>query len=296
LVIERFVKEFGAMMNVADVDPHKVNEWLQLYKQADGSSISEMRRKFVRTAVLKFLTTITRDAFDRKAVAVVSAHSIKREQKEIIWLERLDAERLVKHVYELHGDYWGDMARIQLDLGWRPEELIMLRTELASERVVTLDVVEGDAPKTGKRSVQVPKSAKVAARRRLQNGSPVLFPRTGLKEKARRPKLTRDGPIHATMWYPSSFDKIYLTLLRSAAEAAGILKHIDCRILRRTFGSLQLRDGKKEHEVASLMGDRVETIRRHYARILAEEVSTELAPMVDEKQKAVEIKTETATA
>jgi integrase len=106
-----------------------------------------------------------------------------------------------------------------------------------------------------------------------------MFPRRGLIDKARKPKLSRVGPIHEVMWYPTSFDQIYLQLLRDAAEAVGIRKTIDCRILRRTFGSLQLRGGKRDVEVAALMGDRPETIRRHYARILAEEVTVELAPM-----------------
>jgi hypothetical protein len=36
------------------------------------------------------------------------------------------------------------------------------------------------------------------------------------------------------------------------------------------------RKSARDIEVAALMGDLVETVRRHYARILAEEVSTEL--------------------
>jgi hypothetical protein len=83
------------------------------------------------------------------------------------------------------------------------------------------------------------------------------------------------------MWEPTVFDKTYLALLRTAAEdkSVELKKSIDCRTLRRTFGSLQLRAGKKEHEVAALMGDRVDTVRRHYARVLAEEVPIELAPL-----------------
>ena len=282
-VIKRFVREIGPQLNVAEVDEHKVAEWLSLYKSPKGMPVGETRRKFVRTAVLKFLSNATKNSFDRDAVPVVSTHSIRREQKEIMWLERTDAEKLVASMYKLHGEYWGDAARLQLDQGWRPEEILMLRSDLGSERTITLDVVEGEAPKTGKRTLQVPNSALKAVQRRLAAGSPVLFPRRGLIEKARKPKLERVGSIHAPMWYPTVFDKTYLVLLRSAAEDAKITKHIDCRILRRTFGSLQLRGGKREVEVAALMGDRPETIRRHYARILAEEVTVELAPLPKEK-------------
>ena len=278
LVIKRFVREMGSQKNVADVDEHAVAEWLLLYKSPDGNPIGETRRKFVRTAVLKFLSSATKNSFDRAAVPVVSTHSIRREQKEIMWLERPDAERLVASMYKLHGDYWGDAARVQLDQGWRPEELPMLRSDLTTEKTITLDVIEGEAPKTGKRTIQIPSTTLAAVQRRLAEGSPVLFPRRGLKEKARKPLISRVGPIHVAMWYPTSFDKVYSQLLRSAAEDAGISKTIDCRILRRSFGSLQLRAGKRDVEVAALMGDRPETIRRHYARILAEEVGIELAP------------------
>jgi len=295
IAVDKFVRQFGPTMNVADVDEHKVSEWLQLYRSPKGTPISERRRKFLRTVVLKFLSTITNRSFDREAVAKVTSHSIRREQKEIIWLERLDAERLVKTMYALNGDYWGDLARIQLDQGWRPEELIMLRTDLASDRTITLDVVEGEAPKTGKRSIQVPISARVAVRRRMTAGTAVLFPRVGLTEKARKPKLPRSGPLHREMWYPRSFDKVYLSLLREASTSSGISATIDCRTLRRTFGSLQLRGGKKEHEVAALMGDLVDTVRRHYARILAEEVSTELAAMLEEPVPRCEASTVTAS-
>ena len=277
-VVRRFVKEFGPDLNVAEIDEHKVAEWLLVYKSPKGKPITETRRKFVRTAVLKFLAVATKNSFDRVAIPLVSTHSIRREQKEIMWLERDDAERLVASMYKLHGEYWGDIARIQLDQGWRPEELLMLRTDLASEKTITLDVVEGEAAKTGKRTIQVPGTALEAVARRIAAGALVLFPRRGLIEKARKPHLERSGPIHTAMWYPTVFDKTYLQLLRSAATDADIKKRIDCRILRRTFGSLQLRAGKRDLEVAALMGDRPETVRRHYARILAEEIMIDLAP------------------
>jgi hypothetical protein len=274
--IERFVREFGPKLNVAEVDEHKINTWLQTYRKPDGGDITERRRKFIRTTVLKFLTTVTNKAFDRDAIEKVSYHRMNRERKEIIWLDQLEAERLVNAMRELHGDYWGDVARIQLDMGWRPEELTMLRSELATDRVITLDVVDGIAPKTGKRSVQVQTTTRDAVRRRLSDTSPLLFPRRGFKGKTRRPRVPRAGPIQNIMWYGRTFDRVFLSLLKAAKEKAQIKKPIDCRTLRRTFGSLQLRNGRRDIEVAALMGDLVETVRRHYARILAEEVSTEL--------------------
>jgi len=43
--------------------------------------------------------------------------------------------------------------------------------------------------------------------------------------------------------------------------------------LRRTFGSLLIRSGKTEVEVAAAMGNSPEMVRKHYARILGEEVT-----------------------
>jgi len=80
----------------------------------------------------------------------------------------------------------------------------MLRSDLANARAVTLDVVEGEAPKTGKRSVRVPASAKEAIVRRLAAEAPVLFPRQGESGKSRKPKIDRPGAIHAVMWLSPS--------------------------------------------------------------------------------------------
>jgi len=51
-------------------------------------------------------------------------------------------------------------------------------------------------------------------------------------------------------------------------------KGMDALSLRRTFGSLLIRAGRNEVEVAAAMGNTPTMVRRHYARILGGEVST----------------------
>jgi hypothetical protein len=152
----------------------------------------------------------------------------------------------------------------------------MLQKCFVNGRTITLDVLDGEAPKTGKRTIQIPPSSREAIERRLAVEGPLLFPRLVERKTFRKRK---DG-ASTFMWDEMVFYRTYSANLQIAAAAAELKCETDARILRRTFGSLQLRGGKKENEVAALMGDRVETIRRHYARLLAEEIGVELAPLL----------------
>ena len=52
--------------------------------------------------------------------------------------------------------------------------------------------------------------------------------------------------------------------------------HIDCKWTRRTYGSLQLRDGKTFSEIAALMGNSIIMVELHYARINSSELKSNL--------------------
>jgi hypothetical protein len=54
---------------------------------------------------------------------------------------------------------------------------------------------------------------------------------------------------------------------------------VDCRTGRRTCGSLLLRAKKSIEQVASILGDRAETVREHYAKILSREVDPSAAAL-----------------
>ena len=51
---------------------------------------------------------------------------------------------------------------------------------------------------------------------------------------------------------------------------------MDCKSTRRTYGSLQLRDGKTFAEVAALMGNSIKMVEQHYARYKSSEIKSNL--------------------
>lgn len=275
-LINRFVEEIGSKRKADGIHEAEIDKYIHTFTRRDGSAIGEVRRKEIRSYVLDFLEYATRGNFDRKAVRTVAEKAIKRERKMIVWLERKEANRLIKNMYKLYGEYWGDLAQMQLAMGWRSEELTILQTKHASEKTVALepvtDTITGQLyGKTGSRSVQVPEVCKAAIKRRLAVTGVLMFPRV-----IRRPSRQKREGLLADAWNPEHFYREYRKRLKKAAEKSEIEKPVGCRILRATFGSLLLRAGRTPYQVAKAMGDRVETVERHYARILAVEIDTNL--------------------
>lgn len=274
--VNRFVAKSGGTRKADDVTPEEVSRYVETYRQESGAAISEQHRTTLRYQLCTFLETATSGVFDRREVRTVKSHAVRREQKAIIWLESKEVDALLKAMYAL-GEYWGDVATIQARMGWRPSELIILQKQCVGERVITLEPVVDETTgfhygKTGGRSVQIPLNARTAVRRRLEApGSPLLFPRLMTRDAVRQRKGTLE-----TAWTQDNFCTVYLEHLQQAAVAAKISKHVDSRTLRRTFGSLLLRQKRTPYEVAKLMGDRPATVERHYASILAGEIDTNL--------------------
>lgn len=80
-----------------------------------------------------------------------------------------------------------------------------------------------------------------------------------IKELLIFPSLGKDGGI----WKQDYFSSCLNTWLPEGMTALS---------LRRTFGSLLIRSGKSEEEVAAAMGNSATMVRQHYARILGGEV------------------------
>lgn len=283
--IDRFVKDVGADRQVDDISEKELSKYIQSYRKkskdgnVQGQPISEERRKAIRGALCSLLESATDGVFDRKRVVSISAHAVDREKRVPVWLDEGEAARLITEVYRLSGSYWGDLLTVQFHTGFRPSELTILQKDLIIENSIQLVPVLDEATgayrgKTGARSVSIHKNIKSIINNRIDMGnSPLLFPflsKQGEGKNARR-KNNAKGLLK-TAWTLHAFSKQYAEVLRNAATAAKIKKPIDTRTPRRTFGSLCLRQGATEHEVAVLLGNQAKIVRRHYAQLCASEI------------------------
>ncbi|MBX3460781.1 MAG: site-specific integrase [Planctomycetes bacterium] len=279
--INRFVQDMGKDRKADDISEAEVSRYVHSYRDANGKAVGEERRKGIRLTVATFLEQVTDGVFDRKRVSRVSSHSVEREKRNPVFLEVAETTALLKKMQDLYGDYWHDFAAVQLYMGWRPTEIALLQKEHVTETHVELVPVKDESTgvwyaKTGRRIVQIhPQVAEVVQRRVEQAEGTLLFPfprKLTAKGKPKRRRTTAKGLLEEA-WDQGVLSKVYLVQLRSAAKAAKIKKKVDSRTLRRTFGSLAIRSGISVEAVATIMGNRPQIVRKHYARLLPSEVS-----------------------
>lgn len=248
-----------------------------------GLSVGPKRRNDVRKAVLRFLEE-SGVAIDRKQVPAASSAAVRAKRGPIRWLERPQAEALAGKL----DAYWGDVWRVQVGLGLRPEEIPTLaRSNFSNDFAqLTLAPVGHLTLKTGSRQLNVPARlrAMLTARAGLAGG--ILFPQMATRiDGKNKVNITRStGALWKTMDW---FDRKYVRELNAAAaavnadeslpEAAAIHVRLDARNGRRTCGSLMLRAGASVEQVAAVLGDNPRTVREHYARILSGEVDSSAA-------------------
>jgi len=266
------------------VTPAHVGAWLDRAPvHPDKPATSRARR---RVRIGRFLNWAAKQwgfTSPMKHVEGATRGQVARERGEIHWhdLEEIDAA-----LAELPSLYWRALVSTLAFAGLRLAELCWLRRADLEPRDgggmqirvtnVTLGKSDRHAVKTGQER-RVPVHAK-----RLQPiieeylaaglaGDTLLFPiPAGVR---RRPR--KRG--HPERWNP---DKIagYLTGIRrkGSKPRAGLLPAgMSAASLRRTFGSLLLRSGRSEAEVAAVMGNTPGVVRAHYARILGREVDVD---------------------
>ena len=136
--LQRFLDEIGPNRKANNVDEREISRYVQTVrrskwiaengsrKRVDGGPMGEKRRSEIRTTICSFMVEATKGAFCREEVGKIKSHTVARERKEIVWLEKEEARRLARKMNELFGAYWGDMAEIQLGMGWRPSELAII--------------------------------------------------------------------------------------------------------------------------------------------------------------------------
>lgn len=278
--VNRFTEAMGKDRKADDISEAEVSKYVQSYHAADGRAITEERRHAIRLAVCTFMEAITDGVFDRKRVKRVSTHSVERERRTPVYLEPAEAAALLKKMKQLHGQYWHDFAAVQLHMGWRPTEVALLQKANVTKTHIELVPVKEENlgtwhAKTGRRVVQIHADVEAVVKRqmKLSNGD-LLFPfpqKKTAKGKLRKRQTKAKGLLEEG-WDHDVLSKEYVAKLRTAAKAAEIKKKVDSRTLRRTFGSIAIRAGLTVEEVATVMGNRPQIVRRHYARLLPDEI------------------------
>jgi hypothetical protein len=292
LWLERLARDLGEAKNVHEVEPEEVTECLRRYQTGLANTKSRI------IYVCKFMAWATKGAFDTGAVK--AGVILPDEDEEWFWLTREETSALIGQLRELHGDYWADAATLQYGCGWRPEELPLLQSSRIHERpdgtsLLSLARIFDDNGNLVRRlktrkagdAVMVPSSAKEALRRRLAEKHFLLFPL--YDENLIDPKHRKRSQFERSheLWPEadeSVFCEPYLQRLREAAAKLVAEQkvdpdrlsptNIDSRLLRRTCGrELVLKYGF-DH-AAAVLRDNVDTLRKHYADLLASDVSTD---------------------
>jgi hypothetical protein len=273
--LDRLVEGLGGTRNIQDIEPSDIIAHIEKYKAA------KTNKKKVATYLCKFLKWGTAGMFHSASVKEW-VEELPAEDEQWDWLKPKEGKRLIASLRKLHGGYWADAGSLQYGMGWRPEELPLLQTTNVKDGAIRLVPIHDGKTmvrrlKTKSRTVNIPKMAKSAVKRRLAGGGFLLFPMP--------PELPwtygkhRTAFEHERQLWPSADDGgwsgAFLARLREAATAAGIdSTRIDSRMLRRTCArELILAHGFER--AAAVLGDTVQTLRKHYADLEAEDVSTE---------------------
>lgn len=277
----RFAKAVGPKQNIHDIEADDV------IGHCKSHDITPKIQKDMAAVIRKFLTWATREAFDKRPLNAW-LKTLQASPKEWFWLARKESERLVNAIRKERGDYWADAALIQWACGFRPEELPLLRSRNVEKNCkwIHLDCIKDNKGQIVRRlktarsrdSINVPAFAQSAVRRQLGRKTFLLFPYSAAMLK-RCVKLPTPFERDNDLWPGAdahNFSTAYLERLRSAAIAAKLdSTKVDSRTFRRTCGKDLLMAGKSIEQVAAVLRDNPETVRKHYARLLAADVSTE---------------------
>jgi integrase len=213
--------------------------------------VGASRRFQVRQWLLKFLID-GGAGLDRDKIPCPTKKDIERDRQPIHWLS-LEQARLVASFLE---SFWQDAFKFQVFSGLRPCELITLRRmnfepdfsyfKLSKFGEYTL--------KNGPRDLVVDDARIVELLQRRFAQHDVLFP--------------------GKWTCAEGFADTYRKKLKAAGEKAGVPWKVDCVTGRRTAASLWARAGISMAEIAARLGDDIETVTTHYAKIGSGEVRT----------------------
>ena len=247
-IIAAFVASFNPDAPISDLSGQEseMRAWIERRKCEVG------RMQQMRGYIIRFLEesglSISRRAF----------RSWRSSQaRPIVWL----TDEQVAQLAECLPQYARDLFTVQVETGLRPTELATVEAKnIHGKMLVLAPLTEKLTLKMGSRTIPLSEKALEVLSRRTK-GRRIAFP-------------NGKAPWATQKYFCARYLK-WLNAGKKAAEAkpgAKPLPPIDCRTGRRTAASLWLRRGLRIEQVAALLGDDVRTVRRHYARLLPQEV------------------------
>lgn len=272
---------------LADVTTSQCSAWLNRKLEGyDPRHIRSARREY-RKQLAALLNWSAREYGHPSPIAGVSTTKttdIEEELQDIIWHSKEDIEAAIDAA---PNEYWRAIISTLAYSGLRLTELVYLRVSdvalTASGGTISVSSVDDGAgghhklkSHNSRRTLDVHKKLLLPRLRAyIAKGHPGEFyffaiPRATMRERER----DVNGGL-AERWVPSTLS----TMLRGhpggkrRKATLGILPDgMTARTLRHSFGSLLLRAGKNYAEVAAALGDTIEVVKRHYARLKAAEV------------------------
>jgi integrase len=294
LWIDRFGREFGEQKDIHKVSTDSVIKHVSNLKKKNGKKVSGGTKLKLVNNLCMFLDHATSGLFDSKTVKDSIIPNLEEEDTEWFWLTKAQALGAIAELEKLpeNGAFWADAATLQYACGFRPEELVLLRSknvriENGGAQIVVNRIFDGD--KQGVRklkttrsqdAVQVPAFAMAALKRRMDADEFLLFP---MYDTSLLPPIMQDRTKFEKkngLWPTADehqFSNCYRPRLRKAVKAfdASIeIKKVDARTLRRTCArEMILKHGY--NQAAAVLRDSVETLRKHYADLQSSDISTE---------------------
>lgn len=267
----------ASVHTTAEITPGHISTWLDA-QTAKGDPHYRVTRRWKRRLILgRFINWAAKVSGYPTQMTIVDAPSMvetDRERGDVHWHDVADVEDAIVNLecaQLRNAEYWGTVIATLAYSGLQLAELAWLRpqdVDLERGQIWVTTVEDGGGRhllKTGHRRRHVA-IHNTLLRERLDR-----HVRAGLSTGQAFfavPPNTKRRPreIHAgcpERWLPWVLSR---NLRWRTPEG------MNARSLRHTFGSLLLRSGKTEVEVAAAMGNTPEVVRRHYARILGCEV------------------------
>jgi len=249
--LDRFVEKFGGTTPLGKMAGREkeIRAWVANMESSPGASNQW------RTALCRFLEESGLKV-DRRAFGPFA-----NPPKPILWLDADQATALGEFLTPYARDLW----QVQVDTLLRPTELATIKSNDVSaangKSLLTLSTLDHLRLKQGSRTIPLSYRATMVLNRRFKENT-IAFPNGEGK------------PWTSQRWFCMEYHRMLQEGKRAAeAELKITLPPIDSRTGRRTGASLLLRKGYSLEQVATLLGDDIRTVRRHYARLLPQEIN-----------------------